>query len=172
MQTLVQSVIRRDCCEGQLIPFPRAMMIDTHRQMLGLGVLRIRIAYGRGIEQPAGLSQQRALKKLRRSFARLSAALKVARVDWNRTGRARRDVSLTTKRDPTVFPVYTGWRCAAGRRMFREAAERAQTVQALREARRLVGGPTGAAARLGIEADEPAITHAEKQHCTTISVRG
>jgi hypothetical protein len=64
MQKLAQCVNTTDCCEVQVIPFPSTMVIDTHRQMLRLGMLRIRITHGRGIEQPAGLSEQRALKEI------------------------------------------------------------------------------------------------------------
>lgn len=64
VQELAQSVGTTDGCEVQVIPFPSTVVIDTRRHMLRLGVLRIRITHGRGIEQPAGPSEQRALREL------------------------------------------------------------------------------------------------------------
>ncbi len=51
-----------------------------------------------------------------------------------------------------------------------EAAERARILQALKEANGQVGGPDGAAARLGLKADDLAIADAEIQYRPDLSV--
>jgi hypothetical protein len=64
IQKLAQDIVTTDQCDVQVIPFPTTIVIDTRRQMLRLGMVRIRILHGRGIEQPARSSEQQALKEL------------------------------------------------------------------------------------------------------------
>lgn len=68
IQRLAESVNTTDCCEVQVIPFPATIVLDTHRQMLPLGMLRIRITHTRGIEQPAGPAEQRVLTEIERKL--------------------------------------------------------------------------------------------------------
>ena len=64
VQKVLQSVNTTDCCELAVMPLPSSTVIDTRRHMQRLGMLRIRITHGRGLEQPAGPSEQPALKEL------------------------------------------------------------------------------------------------------------
>ena len=66
MQEVVQSILPHttDFCSLEVIPLPASSVIDARRHMQWLGMLRIRITHARGLEQPAGPSEERALKEL------------------------------------------------------------------------------------------------------------
>ena len=64
IQKLLRSVNTAGSCRIEVLPFPSSTVLDTRRQMQRLGILRIRITHGRGLEQAAGPSEQHALKEV------------------------------------------------------------------------------------------------------------
>jgi hypothetical protein len=66
LQEVVQSILPHttELCSLDVIPLPASSVIDARRRMQWLGMLRIRITHSRGLEQPAGPPEERALKEL------------------------------------------------------------------------------------------------------------
>jgi hypothetical protein len=56
--------ISSESCHVEIIPFPATVFLDRKRRLLPQGMLRIRISHGRGLEQPAGPSEERALNEI------------------------------------------------------------------------------------------------------------
>ena len=61
-------------CSLEVIPFPSSVVIGgtTHADVHGM--LRIRILHYRGLDQPAGLPEEQALKKLENQLQKLGVA--------------------------------------------------------------------------------------------------
>jgi hypothetical protein len=53
-----------DACLIEVIPFGSTVILDTRRHLQPEGMLRIRITHGRGLDQPAGAPEERALKEV------------------------------------------------------------------------------------------------------------
>jgi hypothetical protein len=54
----------RDRCSIELIPFPSTVILDTRRRLQPEAMVRIRITHTRGLDQPAGASEEGALKEI------------------------------------------------------------------------------------------------------------
>jgi hypothetical protein len=82
LQEVVQAILPHtaDLCSLEVIPLPSSSVIDARRRMQWLGMLRIRITHGRGLEQPAGPSEERALKELEARLQELGISSKSGRV--------------------------------------------------------------------------------------------
>jgi hypothetical protein len=82
LQEVVQSILPHttDFCSLEVIPLPASSVIDPRRHMRWLGMLRIRITHGRGLEQPAGPSEERALRELEARLQELGMSSKDGRV--------------------------------------------------------------------------------------------
>ena len=50
-----------DSCSVEVIPFPSTVVLDPRRQLQPEGMIRIRITHGRGVAQPAGEPEEKAL---------------------------------------------------------------------------------------------------------------
>ena len=61
----------RECCSLQVIPFPSRVVIGGASHADVHGMLRIRILHYRGLDQPAGLPEEQALKKLENQLQKL-----------------------------------------------------------------------------------------------------
>jgi hypothetical protein len=66
LQKVVETVLHHtsDCCSIEVIPFPSTVILDARRHLQPEAMLRIRITHGRGLDQPAGASEERALKEI------------------------------------------------------------------------------------------------------------
>src|SRR5208283_4476496 len=53
-----------DSCSLEVIPFPSVAIIDTRNQGKVEAIIRIRISHWRGLDQPAGPAEQRALEEI------------------------------------------------------------------------------------------------------------
>jgi len=53
-----------DHCSIEVIPFPSTVILDTRRHLQAQDMLRIRITHTRGLDQPAGASEEHALKEI------------------------------------------------------------------------------------------------------------
>jgi hypothetical protein len=51
-----------DHCSIEVIPFPSTVILDTRRNLQPEDMLSVRITHTRGLDQPAGASEERALK--------------------------------------------------------------------------------------------------------------
>jgi hypothetical protein len=60
-----------DSCSIRVIPFPSTVILDTRNQLQAQAKLRIRISHCRGLDQPAGLREERALKGIENELTRL-----------------------------------------------------------------------------------------------------
>jgi len=65
LQKAVETVLSHtnDHCSIEVIPFPSTVILDTRRHLQPLDTLRIRISHTRGLDQPSGASEERALKE-------------------------------------------------------------------------------------------------------------
>jgi hypothetical protein len=66
LQKVVETVLPRtsDRCSIEVIPFASSVILDTRTHLQPEAMLRIRIAHGRGIDLPAGTSEERALNEI------------------------------------------------------------------------------------------------------------
>jgi hypothetical protein len=53
-----------DRCSIEVIPFPSTVILDTRRKLQPEAMVRIRITHRRGLGQPAGASEEGALKQI------------------------------------------------------------------------------------------------------------
>ena len=53
-----------DSCSIEIIPFASTVIVDTRRYFQPEGMIRIRITHGRGLGQPAGEPEEKALKAI------------------------------------------------------------------------------------------------------------
>jgi hypothetical protein len=76
LQKLAQRVSQQasDSCSLEVIPFSSTAIIDcrTHGQVEAM--IRIQISHGRGLNQPAGLPEKRALEEVERELKSLGIA--------------------------------------------------------------------------------------------------
>ncbi len=63
-----------DYCSLEVIPFPSVAIIDTRHQGKVEAIIRIRISHGRGLDQPAGPAEQRALEEVEKELKSLGIA--------------------------------------------------------------------------------------------------
>jgi len=63
-----------DSCSLDVIPFPSVAIIDTRNQGKVEAIIRITISHGRGLDQPAGPPEQRALEEVERELKSLGIA--------------------------------------------------------------------------------------------------
>ena len=63
-----------ECCSLEVIPFPSRMVIGGASHADVHGMLRIRILHYRGLDQPAGLPEEQALKKVENHLQKLGVA--------------------------------------------------------------------------------------------------
>ena len=63
-----------DSCSLEVIPFPSVAIIDTRHQGKVEAIIRIRISHGRGLDQPAGPPEQRALEEVEKELKSLGIA--------------------------------------------------------------------------------------------------
>ena len=66
LEQLVEAILLHtaESCSVEVIPFPSTVVFDAKRQFQEEGMLRIRITHGRGLDQPASASEERALKEI------------------------------------------------------------------------------------------------------------
>lgn len=71
LREVAQTVMKEtgDSCSVEVIPFASTVIVDTRRHFQPEGMIRIRITHGRGLAQPAGEPEEKALKEI---VARLS----------------------------------------------------------------------------------------------------
>jgi hypothetical protein len=53
-----------DRCSIGVVPFPSTVYLDTRNHLQARAKLRIRISHGRGLDQPAGAPEERALREI------------------------------------------------------------------------------------------------------------
>jgi hypothetical protein len=53
-----------DSCSIEVIPFASTVILDTRQRLQPEGMIRIRITHCRGLGQPAGEPEQKALKEI------------------------------------------------------------------------------------------------------------
>lgn len=65
IEEAVETVLAQtdDHCSIEVIPFPSTVILDTRRHLQPLDMLRIRITHTRGLDQPSGASEERALNE-------------------------------------------------------------------------------------------------------------
>ena len=63
-----------DSCSLEAIPFPSLAIIDSRNQGQVEAMIRIRISHGRGLDQPAGPAEQRALEEVENELKSLGIA--------------------------------------------------------------------------------------------------
>jgi hypothetical protein len=73
LRDLVQAIMPRngDSCIIQIIPFASTVFPDTRRQLQSRAMLRIRVTHGRGLDQPSGVPEERALKEVQQELHEL-----------------------------------------------------------------------------------------------------
>ena len=66
LKKLVEAVLPNtsESCTVEIIPFQTTVFLDTRRHFQPQGMLRIRISHRRGLDQPAGPSEERALNQI------------------------------------------------------------------------------------------------------------
>ena len=76
LQNIVENVsqLTSDSCSLEPIPFPSTVVIDVQDDAKVEAMLRIRISHFRGLDQPAGLPEQRALDEIEKQLNRLGIA--------------------------------------------------------------------------------------------------
>jgi Iap family predicted aminopeptidase len=60
-----------DSCSLEVVPYPSVAIVDTRNHGKVEGMLRITISHFRGLDQPAGLAEQRALEEVERELKSL-----------------------------------------------------------------------------------------------------
>jgi hypothetical protein len=58
-------------CTIEVIPCPDSLFLDTHDHFRPQAMLRIRISHDRGLDQPAGPSEEQALKAIQETLREL-----------------------------------------------------------------------------------------------------
>jgi len=61
-------------CSIEAIPFPSTVFSEASEQFRSGAVIRIRISHSRGVDQPAGLLEQRALEEVEKQLHALGIA--------------------------------------------------------------------------------------------------
>ena len=76
LQKLAESVSQHasDSCSLEVIPFPSTAIIDSRNHGNVEAMIRIQISHERGLNQPAGLSEQRALQEVEKELKGLGIA--------------------------------------------------------------------------------------------------
>ena len=66
LQKVAETVLPHtsDRCSIEVIPFPSTVILDTRRRLQPEAVVRIRITHSRGLDQPAGASEESALREI------------------------------------------------------------------------------------------------------------
>jgi len=67
LKKLVETIHTDESCSVEVIPFGSTVVIDIRRQFQQQGMLRIRITH-KGLDQPAGEPEERALKEIKDRF--------------------------------------------------------------------------------------------------------
>jgi hypothetical protein len=77
LQGVVETIVPHtsDACLIEVIPFGSTVILDTGRHLQPEGMLRIRITHGRGLDQPAGAPEERALKEIQEQLHVLGVKL-------------------------------------------------------------------------------------------------
>jgi len=76
LQKLAERVSQHasDSCSLEVIPFSSTAIIDSRNHGQVEAMIRIQISHGRGLNQPAGLPEQRALEEVERGLKTLGLA--------------------------------------------------------------------------------------------------
>ena len=76
LQKLAESVSQHasDSCSLEVIPFSSTAIIDSRNHGQVEAMIRIQISHGRGLNQPAGSPEQRALEEVERELKSLGIA--------------------------------------------------------------------------------------------------
>ena len=76
LQKLAQKVSQHasDSCSLEVIPFSSTAIIDSRNHGQVEAMIRIQISHGRGLNQPAGLPEKRALEEVERELKSLGIA--------------------------------------------------------------------------------------------------
>jgi hypothetical protein len=77
LQTIAKNVsqLTSDSCSLEAIPFPSTVVLDLRDNAKKVeAMLRIRISHFRGLDQPAGLPEQRALEDIEKQLKSLGVA--------------------------------------------------------------------------------------------------
>ena len=57
-----------DSCSIEVVPFHSSLILDTRQSLRPLGMMRLRIAHARGVDQPSGAAEERTLKAVLAEF--------------------------------------------------------------------------------------------------------
>jgi len=63
-----------DSCSVEVIAFPSTVRLDTQNHLQEEAILRIRVSHYRGLDQPAGHAEQRALDEIEKQLRGLGVA--------------------------------------------------------------------------------------------------
>ncbi|HXK05701.1 MAG TPA: hypothetical protein VMS37_25085 [Verrucomicrobiae bacterium] len=63
-----------DSCSVEVIAFPSTVRLDTQNHLQEEAILRIRVSHYRGLDQPAGHAEQRALDEIEKQLQGLGVA--------------------------------------------------------------------------------------------------
>jgi hypothetical protein len=76
LQRIAEKVSQRttDSCSVDVIPFPSVAIIDARAHGQVEAMLRIRVSHFRGLDQPAGPAEERALEEVERELKSLGIA--------------------------------------------------------------------------------------------------
>jgi len=76
LQKLAKTVSQHtsDSCSVEVIPFPSTAIIDNRNHGLVEAMIRIQISHGRGLNQPAGVAEGRALQDVEKELKSLGVA--------------------------------------------------------------------------------------------------
>jgi hypothetical protein len=76
LQKLAQKVSQHasDSCSLEVIPFSSTAIIDSRTRGQVEAMIRVQISHGRGLHQPAGLPEKRALEEVERELKSLGIA--------------------------------------------------------------------------------------------------
>jgi hypothetical protein len=82
LQKMVETVLAHtnNRCSIEVIPFPSTVILDTRRNLQPEDMLRVRIAHTRGLDQPAGVSEEQALKEIEEQLQVLGVSVGRSRV--------------------------------------------------------------------------------------------
>ena len=73
------SAAAQDCCTVEVIPSEWSVVLDTRNHFERESRLRIRICHWRGLDQPAGVAEERALKAVRQKLEALGVGIQSKR---------------------------------------------------------------------------------------------
>jgi len=65
-----------DSCSVEIIAFPSTVILDAKNHLQEEAILRIRVSHYRGLDQPAGPAEQRALDEIEKQLRSLGVARK------------------------------------------------------------------------------------------------